>query len=718
MEANWACLAKGINMCIFTYGQTNSGKTFTMKGPSNDPGLVLRTLEGLFTKLAPSLKCYFEITMSYFEIYNEEVYDLLDNIPNAEPLKVQVDKEKGVEIKGLTKKFIYSFSEASKCYDSGENKRKFAVTNMNHNSSRSHVLLQIGIRTKYIAHPNRSYYAVLLMADLAGSESMETAGTTGQTQREGSLINKSLLALTTIITRLKSNHKKAGPLSYRDSKLTRVLQPVLTENTNTMVICTVSRDNTYIHESMNTLRFGDCANKVKLRMRPVDVEKLSLSARDKREGVEDLDEQDEHRDEPHTESSSLDVAMLRADNDHLREALEKSHIELDHQVAMLELQEEKNQVLEQALRIKESEILRLRDDNRQMQRMMDIQEKNIVLSLEHSIKKRLLFEVRAAYESEIGRLKTELIEAIEASTVPMEDKTLKRKLKLLYEKVACGEKETRDLKSRLMNREDEVRKMREELEILKHDQDSKRFTRVVPHISGSKKPLINQIHLESSVERKLVQNSPSREASRSRHRNCCTPQSIAMIPTLRLPKQDSEPKDIQGARIFTGEGGLSRVVEQSIKKETAALSPKPWGSRSGNQFSFGAHLPQTKFFSQEPQINDTFKAPRQAEKAASPDTTKYQFFDNISRSPIKNACSTDYLESFIWRARGSVSEPHQAGSISMFTPIVPESGSKFGNPQHTEDQPEMKFFGQPHLEHTTATMSLNERIEQLKRPMH
>src|SRR3990167_4000972 len=115
MEANWACLAKGINMCIFTYGQTNSGKTFTMKGPSNDPGLVLRTLEGLFTKLAPSLKCYFEITMSYFEIYNEEVYDLLDNIPNAEPLKVQVDKEKGVEIKGLTKKFIYSFSEASKC---------------------------------------------------------------------------------------------------------------------------------------------------------------------------------------------------------------------------------------------------------------------------------------------------------------------------------------------------------------------------------------------------------------------------------------------------------------------------------------------------------------------------------------------------------------------------------------------------------------------------
>jgi Kinesin motor domain len=730
-----------MNMCVFTYGQTNSGKTFTMKGPPNDNGLVLRSLEGLFTRLAPSLKCYFEITMSYFEIYNEEVYDLLDTTPNAEPLKVQYDKEKGVEIKGLTKKFVYSFSEAAKCYDSGENKRKFAVTNMNHNSSRSHVLLQIGIRTKFVAHPTRSYYAVLLMADLAGSESMGTAQTSGVTQREGSLINKSLLALTTIITRLKSSQKKSGPLSYRDSKLTRVLQPVLTENTNTMVICTVSRDNTYIHESMNTLRFGDCANKLKVRMRPVDVEKLSLSAREKREQTDDYQLDDEH-----SEHSSLDVANaelknLRVENAELREVLEKTEIELEHQTSMYQLQEEKNTVLEESLKIKESEIRRLREDNRHMQRVMEIQEKNIVLSLEHSMKKRLIFEVRAAYESEIGRLKTELLEAIEASTLPMEDKTLKRKLKALHEKLAIGEKEIRDLKSKLSNKEEDIRRMKSEIEVL-HDEKMSRITRVVPHISVSKKHPTPS-NKESSAERKIVQNSLSREVSRNKHRNCLIVASLDSIPKVKIGTFDQETQDPQRERIFNDDGTLSRQLEKSIKKGGEVNTSLRMGSRSGHKFSFGGPISNSKppicdFDIEEPS-NLKIKT---EEKLSSPDINKNSFFDNIARSPLRNANTTDYLDSFYWRGRASQSEPHQPGQLGFFASKLPESlalSTTVGNTTNSNTQtynviaPESQVISKstvyldasqaqasprPRWEASSSSLSIQERIENLRRPLH
>lgn len=712
-------------MCIFTYGQTNSGKTFTMKGPPGDKGLVLRSLEGLFTKLAPTLKCYFEINISYFEIYNEEVYDLLDPTANSEPLKVQYDKDKGVEIKGLTKKFVYSFSEAEKCYESGENKRKFAVTNMNHNSSRSHVLLQIGVRTKFTAHPNRSNTAVLLMADLAGSESMETAGTSGQTQREGSLINKSLLALTTIITRLKSTQKKSGPLSYRDSKLTRVLQPVLTENSNTMVICTVSRDAAYITESMNTLRFGDCANKVKLRMRPVDVERLTLTATDKKGSP---DEGEAEQQQLTYRNAGASAEELQEENFLLREALEKKEIELEHQISMFELQVEKTAVVEHALAQKESEILRLREDNKHMQRLMEIQEKSIVLSLEHSIKKRLLFEVRATYESEIGRLKTELIEAIEASTIPLEDKAVKKKLKILHERLACGEKESRELKAKLLNKDEEIRKMREELDSFREERQIKRMVRPMPFVSAmsTTKKNTNQ-KLESSIERGPPQNSISREASKNRHRICCTPQTIAMIPTLRLGRIEESEK-IDGARIFNHDGELSKVVEKSIKKSVEQTTFS-WAGRNGTTFSFGApfsNKKQNQPDGQEP----LYSYQRKEEPIQEPEVARHLFFDNVSRSPIKNASSSGFLDSFIWGGKGSATEPQTTGHPNFFSSMIPESSNSSSSThfkpallqneefidQRNQQQPIPKNTIVPEQQNTE--LSLNERIELLRRPLH
>lgn len=252
-------------MCIFTYGQTDSGKTHTMRGTTADPGVIARTLSGLFSNLAPAQKCFFALKMSYIEIYNDNVYDLLaEKMTN--PLEIR-QNQKGMFIEGLTETEVKSESEALACYETGEARRKFAYTSMNHQSSRSHVLVQLSITTKFAttSHHLKTYSSKLLMADLAGSECIEKSKTTGENKREGSSINRSLLSLATVVAQIVSNNRHP---SFRDSKLTRILEPVLTENCNTIVICTVSPSAAHKRESLNTLRFGLCANKIKVGLKP------------------------------------------------------------------------------------------------------------------------------------------------------------------------------------------------------------------------------------------------------------------------------------------------------------------------------------------------------------------------------------------------------------------------------------------------------------------
>lgn len=239
-----------------------------MRGSDNDPGIVIHSLKNIFTELGKERGCFCRLKISYFEVYNEKINDLLNS--DNQNLDIKLSKKGEIYVQNLTEIEVSTPKSAIKHYLEGEGQRKYAATNMNHNSSRSHVVLKLKIETRYKHQPHKSYFSTLMMADLAGSECIGNTKTTGDAQREGKLINKSLLSLSNVIKKLAKN-KKDGFISFRESKLTRIFQPVLSGNSRTLVICTVNPTTKHLNESMNTIRFGMKAGDIKIEMKPQSV---------------------------------------------------------------------------------------------------------------------------------------------------------------------------------------------------------------------------------------------------------------------------------------------------------------------------------------------------------------------------------------------------------------------------------------------------------------
>ena len=298
MEPNFGFIYKGNNFSVFMYGQTCSGKTFTMKGnfvedvekkggvkkvldvstikrfglrskerdhfssssKKKNIGLIQMTLNKIFKDLEAKKNINFQVKFSYYEIYNEKIYDLLGN--SETPLEIREDKSKKINILKLKKPLVRNYKEAMQYFTIGEKKRHFAATEWNHNSSRSHVVfsLQIEIRSKdkFL----KSLYSTITLADLAGSESIGNKKK-NKLIKEGAHINKSLLALSNVIKKLNKNNKY---ISFRDSKLTRILKPVLSGNSRTCIICTINPLKKYSSETINTLRFGISAGGIKMKV--------------------------------------------------------------------------------------------------------------------------------------------------------------------------------------------------------------------------------------------------------------------------------------------------------------------------------------------------------------------------------------------------------------------------------------------------------------------
>jgi centromeric protein E len=446
VEKHWGCLTKGINMCVFTYGQTNSGKTHTMKGQSGEPGLVPKTLEGLFTKLGTQMKCAFEFSMSYFEVYNEGIFDLLDPSLSNTQLEVRQNKEKGIFIQNLTTVHVENLAQAKELYEKGEQKRRYAVTNMNHNSSRSHVVLQLNIKSRFLTLPVRTNNSILMMADLAGSECIEKSKTTGLGQREGSLINKSLLSLSNIITKLNNND---GFVSFRESKLTRILQPVLTENSRVSVICTVSPSREHLPESLSTLRFGKCAGGIRMKQKlPIPEKKTPGSI---------------------TCISSEELTELQGEVKMLRQIIFDLEDKLTNTEHSLAVEQDNNQILKRSKEFLEDTVEEMKKENdklcgevKRLEALFVEQEASIELRALSQFKSKLI-EYKGSYETEILRLKADLLEQIENNTGAFNDTKLKNKFKDLQEKLAESNKDNRMKHEIISYLRDDNRKLRTEL---------------------------------------------------------------------------------------------------------------------------------------------------------------------------------------------------------------------------------------------------------------
>ncbi|CAI9291764.1 unnamed protein product [Lactuca saligna] len=253
----------GFNGTAFAYGQTSSGKTFTMNGSENDPGIIHRAVKDIFTKIEMSTDREFLIRVSYMEIYNEEINDLF--AVENQKLQIHESLERGIFVAGLREEIVNSAEQVLKLIEMGEVNRHFGETNMNVRSSRSHTIFRMVIESKGKDSTNLDdaiRVSVLNLVDLAGSERIAKTGAGGVRLKEGKHINKSLMILGNVINKLSEGAKQRGHIPYRDSKLTRILQPALGGNAKTSIICTVAPEEVHVEETKGTLQFASRAKRI------------------------------------------------------------------------------------------------------------------------------------------------------------------------------------------------------------------------------------------------------------------------------------------------------------------------------------------------------------------------------------------------------------------------------------------------------------------------
>ncbi|XP_008272342.1 kinesin-like protein KIF13A isoform X3 [Oryctolagus cuniculus] len=305
-EVVFKCLGEGIlekafqgyNACIFAYGQTGSGKSFSMMGHAEQLGLIPRLCCALFKRISleQNESHTFKVEVSYMEIYNEKVRDLLDPKGSRQSLKVREHKVLGPYVDGLSQLAVTSFEDIESLMSEGNKSRTVAATNMNEESSRSHAVFNIIItQTLYDLQSGNSGEKVskVSLVDLAGSERVSKTGAAGERLKEGSNINKSLTTLGLVISSLADQAAGKGKnkfVPYRDSVLTWLLKDNLGGNSQTSMIATISPAADNYEETLSTLRYADRAKRI-VNHAVVNEDPNAKVIRELREEVEKLKEQ-------------------------------------------------------------------------------------------------------------------------------------------------------------------------------------------------------------------------------------------------------------------------------------------------------------------------------------------------------------------------------------------------------------------------------------------
>ncbi len=264
----WSAM-EGINGTVFAYGQTASGKTYTMKGLGRrNPGLIPLAVQDVFSYIAQSPEREFLLRVSYLEIYNEVINDLL--APEAINLRIREDaKHRSVWVDGLKEEIVVSPQQVMSIIAGGEAHRHIGATDFNEVSSRSHTIFRMIIESKEMYREGAAAagggsgasavrVSVLNLIDLAGSE---RASESVARRKEGGYINKSLLTLGNVISKL-SEKRDGQHIPYRDSKLTRILEPSLAGNARIAIVCTISLALDDFEETLNTLKFANRAKQI------------------------------------------------------------------------------------------------------------------------------------------------------------------------------------------------------------------------------------------------------------------------------------------------------------------------------------------------------------------------------------------------------------------------------------------------------------------------
>ncbi|XP_059460416.1 kinesin-like protein KIN-14R isoform X1 [Corylus avellana] len=256
-----ASVLDGFNVCIFAFGQTGTGKTFTMEGSEQDRGVNYRTLEQLF-KIAQERKETFtySISVSVLEVYNEQIRDLLASAPTSKKLEIRQASEGVHHVPGIVKATVENIKEVWSVLQTGSNARAIGSNNVNEHSSRSHCILCIMVRAKNLMN-GECTKSNLWLVDLAGSERLAKTDVQGERLKEAQNINRSLSALGDVISALAS---KSSHIPYRNSKLTHLLQDSLGGDSKTLMFVQISPLEQDLGETLSSLNFATRVRGVEL----------------------------------------------------------------------------------------------------------------------------------------------------------------------------------------------------------------------------------------------------------------------------------------------------------------------------------------------------------------------------------------------------------------------------------------------------------------------
>ncbi|KAM3839277.1 kinesin-like protein KIF3B isoform 1-T2 [Vipera latastei] len=493
---------QGFNGTIFAYGQTGTGKTYTMEGVRGDPekrGVIPNSFDHIFTHISRSQNQQYLVRASYLEIYQEEIRDLLSK-DQSKRLELKERPDTGVYVKDLSSFVTKSVKEIEHVMNVGNQNRSVGATNMNEHSSRSHAIFVITIECSEVGLDGENHIRVgkLNLVDLAGSERQSKTGAQGERLKEATKINLSLSALGNVISALVDG--KSTHIPYRDSKLTRLLQDSLGGNAKTVMVANIGPASYNVEETLTTLRYANRAKNIKNKPRvnedPKDallrefqeeiarlkaqLEKRSIVKRKKKErrrdgigGEEEEEEEEEGEEEEGEEEEGVDK------DDYWKEQQEKLEIEKkaileDHSLVAedkMRLLKEKEKKMEDLKREKEA-AEKLGAKIKAMESKLLVGGKNIV---DHTNEQQKILEQKRQEIAEQKRREREIQQQMESrdeetlelketySSLQQEVDIKTKKLKKLFSKLQAVKAEIHDLQEEHIKERQELEQTQNEL---------------------------------------------------------------------------------------------------------------------------------------------------------------------------------------------------------------------------------------------------------------
>ncbi|EGF80786.1 hypothetical protein BATDEDRAFT_11069 [Batrachochytrium dendrobatidis JAM81] len=460
---------EGFNGTVLVYGQTGTGKTFSMQGIPTTPhlrGIIPKTFHHIFDHIAQTSQKKFLVRVSFLEIYNEEIKDLLIKA-NKNPkggLDLKEHPETGIYVKDLSAFVVKSVEEMEHLMDVGNKHRSVGATLMNENSSRSHSIFSITIESSEPGPDGQDRYVSgkLNLVDLAGSERQSKTGASGDRLKEATKINLSLSALGNCISALVDG--RSSHIPYRDSKLTRLLQDSLGGNAKTLMIATLSPASYNFEETLSTLRYANRAKSIKNKP-VVNEDPKDTMLREYQEEIENLRRALEARKQGGGAPPQLDpetIAKLQAEVEAEKRALlaskdivieekERIAMELEKRAADLEKERQEREFLESKLKAMEGKLLigglNIVDKiNEQERELLEAQNK---LQEQHRRERELQLQLEQKQEAQL-----QLEESHASLQEEVDVKT--KKLMKLWTKL-------QEVKTEISDAKDEFRNEREDL---------------------------------------------------------------------------------------------------------------------------------------------------------------------------------------------------------------------------------------------------------------